>query len=273
MFYCNSLLYFLWKGPFSIFQIFNLTILKSKSHLQELYLLDDPLSAVDPHVGKHIFENYIKKALRNRTVIFVTHQLQVRKYMKPLLIQIIFVFLAVVSIILWNLNDFFLINEMWNYFITLACNAKSFAIVILLIFCSPFLYRPWFWADYQIFFGERHFSQSWLKVWSKYTLNGNFSIWIILISSWKIWQTFVFGHLTGSLPKQLETFTKESYLYSLEVFNPSFDRKDFPVPDMRSFLVEWYQYYIEHVEELSLLIFSSFFLKKYWNHQEKRVFL
>ena len=113
----------------------------------------------------------------------------------------------------------------------------------------------------------------WLKVWSKYTLNGNFSIWIILISSWKIWQTFVFGHLPSSLPKQLETSTKESYLYSLEIFNPSFDRKDFPVPDMRSFLLEWYQYYLEHVEELSLLIFSSFFFKKYWNHQEKRFFL
>ena len=46
--------------------------------LKDLYLLDDPLSAVDPHVGKHIFENCIKKALRNRTVIFVTHQLQVK---------------------------------------------------------------------------------------------------------------------------------------------------------------------------------------------------
>ena len=45
--------------------------------LQELYLLDDPLSAVDAHVGKHIFENYIKKLLHGKTCIFVTHQLQV----------------------------------------------------------------------------------------------------------------------------------------------------------------------------------------------------
>ncbi|KAI5249231.1 Multidrug Resistance-Associated Protein 9 [Manis pentadactyla] len=42
----------------------------------ELYLLDEPLSAVDAQVGKHIFEEYIKKALRGKTVVLVTHQLQ-----------------------------------------------------------------------------------------------------------------------------------------------------------------------------------------------------
>ncbi len=41
----------------------------------DIYLLDDPLSAVDSHVGKHIFENVIGDGglLENKTRILVTH--------------------------------------------------------------------------------------------------------------------------------------------------------------------------------------------------------
>ena len=46
--------------------------------VQDLYLLDDPLSAVDSHVGKHIFESCIKGELSGKTIVLVTHQLQVR---------------------------------------------------------------------------------------------------------------------------------------------------------------------------------------------------
>ncbi|KAI0229209.1 hypothetical protein L0F63_004556, partial [Massospora cicadina] len=42
----------------------------------DIILLDDPLSAVDQNVGRHIFEQCIAGKLTNKTVIFVTHQLQ-----------------------------------------------------------------------------------------------------------------------------------------------------------------------------------------------------
>lgn len=45
----------------------------------DIYLLDDPLSAVDTHVGKHLFNECIKHYLRNKTRILVTHQIQYLK--------------------------------------------------------------------------------------------------------------------------------------------------------------------------------------------------
>ncbi|EGD72614.1 hypothetical protein PTSG_12159 [Salpingoeca rosetta] len=42
----------------------------------DIYLLDDPLSAVDAKVGRQLFEGCIRGALRNKVVILVTHQLQ-----------------------------------------------------------------------------------------------------------------------------------------------------------------------------------------------------
>ncbi|XP_005190478.1 probable multidrug resistance-associated protein lethal(2)03659 [Musca domestica] len=42
----------------------------------DIYLLDDPLSAVDTHVGRHLFDQCMRQYLRDRTVVLVTHQLQ-----------------------------------------------------------------------------------------------------------------------------------------------------------------------------------------------------
>ncbi|XP_062901713.1 multidrug resistance-associated protein 5 isoform X3 [Mobula hypostoma] len=44
---------------------------------KSIYILDDPLSALDAHVGNHIFNNAIKKQLNLKTILFITHQLQV----------------------------------------------------------------------------------------------------------------------------------------------------------------------------------------------------
>lgn len=41
----------------------------------DIVLLDDPLSAVDEHVGRHIFEHCIQGALKSKTILLVTHQL------------------------------------------------------------------------------------------------------------------------------------------------------------------------------------------------------
>jgi len=42
----------------------------------DIYILDDPLSAVDAHVGRHLFEHCINGYLTKKVRILVTHQLQ-----------------------------------------------------------------------------------------------------------------------------------------------------------------------------------------------------
>lgn len=42
----------------------------------DIYLLDDPLSAVDSNVGRNLFDSCVKKFLKDKIVILVTHQLQ-----------------------------------------------------------------------------------------------------------------------------------------------------------------------------------------------------
>lgn len=51
--------------------------------MADVYLLDDPLSAVDPHVGRHLFKECIgprgRLACQNATRILVTHQVHFLK--------------------------------------------------------------------------------------------------------------------------------------------------------------------------------------------------
>lgn len=51
----------------------------------DIYLLDDPLSAVDMHVGKHLFEDCISGFLKDKTRILVTHQLQYLNHVDQIL--------------------------------------------------------------------------------------------------------------------------------------------------------------------------------------------
>lgn len=45
-------------------------------HDADFYIMDDPLSAVDVHVGKHIFDECISGLLKSKTRLLVTNQLQ-----------------------------------------------------------------------------------------------------------------------------------------------------------------------------------------------------
>ncbi|MXQ98864.1 hypothetical protein E5288_WYG002117 [Bos mutus] len=52
----------------------------------DIYLLDDPLSAVDAGVSRHLFQQCIRRALQEKITILVTHQLQYLKDANQILI-------------------------------------------------------------------------------------------------------------------------------------------------------------------------------------------
>jgi ABC-type multidrug transport system fused ATPase/permease subunit len=52
----------------------------------DIYLLDDPLSAVDPQVADDIFKKCIRGVLKDKLVILVTHQLQFLKTCESILV-------------------------------------------------------------------------------------------------------------------------------------------------------------------------------------------
>ncbi|EZA62696.1 putative multidrug resistance-associated protein, partial [Ooceraea biroi] len=53
-----------------------INLARSLYRQSDVYLLDDPLSAVDAHVSKHLFQECIQRYLAGKTRILATHQLQ-----------------------------------------------------------------------------------------------------------------------------------------------------------------------------------------------------
>ncbi|KAJ3258831.1 hypothetical protein HK103_003213 [Boothiomyces macroporosus] len=53
----------------------------------DIYLLDDPLAALDAHVGKYVFKNAIQGMLKDKTVLLVTHQLQYLNQLDHILVM------------------------------------------------------------------------------------------------------------------------------------------------------------------------------------------
>ena len=52
----------------------------------DIYLLDDPLSAVDTHVGRHLFDQAINTFLKGKIRVLVTHQLHYLKDIDQILL-------------------------------------------------------------------------------------------------------------------------------------------------------------------------------------------
>lgn len=53
----------------------------------DIYLLDDPLSAVDTNVGQHLFDHCITGYLHHKVVVLVTHQLQYLKEVDQIVVM------------------------------------------------------------------------------------------------------------------------------------------------------------------------------------------
>lgn len=56
------------------------SIARALYNAYDIVLLDDPFSALDAHVGKHVFENAIKGSLAEKTRVLVTHALHFCAY-------------------------------------------------------------------------------------------------------------------------------------------------------------------------------------------------
>ena len=58
-----------------------INIARTLYYSSDIVCLDDPLSALDAHVGKHVFENAILGSLERKTRLLVTHALHFRRFL------------------------------------------------------------------------------------------------------------------------------------------------------------------------------------------------
>ncbi|XP_047611777.1 ATP-binding cassette sub-family C member 4-like [Phacochoerus africanus] len=72
--------------PLSAGQKARISLARAVYQDADIYLLDDPLSAVDAGVSKHLFEQCIRQALHEKITILVTHQLRYLKDASQILI-------------------------------------------------------------------------------------------------------------------------------------------------------------------------------------------
>ncbi|MCH99944.1 multidrug resistance ABC transporter family protein [Trifolium medium] len=56
----------------------------------DIYLLDDPFSAVDAHTAAILFNDCVMTALRKKTVILVTHQVEFLSQVDSILVEKLF---------------------------------------------------------------------------------------------------------------------------------------------------------------------------------------
>ncbi|KAJ8331089.1 hypothetical protein O5D80_001098 [Batrachochytrium dendrobatidis] len=64
-----------------------IALARAIAHDADIYLLDDPLAALDAHVGKKVFDNAICGVLKNKTVVLVTHQLHLLPKMDMIVVM------------------------------------------------------------------------------------------------------------------------------------------------------------------------------------------
>jgi len=77
--YCMC--FFVWSGG----QKQRINLARAVYAEKDIYLLDDPLSAVDAKVARNIFNRCIKNKLKGKTILLVTHGMQVCALLRAML--------------------------------------------------------------------------------------------------------------------------------------------------------------------------------------------